>query len=86
LRRIYYKKGKKSVREQALDQFRATRDRIETVHPELMQNLRNSLLGAENPSTIPIDRRKNLATVLRYLELCPDATSMRQQLTDLLGK
>ncbi len=80
MKRIYRKKEKKQVRDKALEQFRETRDKLEGDHPELLGSIRDKLVEVEqggqimhdNPGTVPIDRKKNMDTVLRFLETNPE--------------
>ncbi len=70
---IYRNDKNKKVREEALRQFRETRRRLENDHPELLAGIRGKIIDSE-PSVsdkVTIDRKKNVETVLRFLEINP---------------
>ena len=79
MKRIYRKKEKRQVRDDALEQFRETREKLETENPELLGSLRDKIIesgqgvavSGEDSKTVPIDRKKNMDTVLRFLEINP---------------
>lgn len=74
-----------TLREQALAQYRATRDKLESDHPGLMQDLRDQLQTAGGDSEVPIARRKNLEAVMLFLE-ASSSPALRRQLGELLSR
>lgn len=73
---IYRNSKNKQVREEALRQFRETRRRLENNHPELLEGLRGRIVesgnaGLKEDDKVSIDRKKNVETVLRFLEINP---------------
>lgn len=76
MKKIYRNNEKKQVREEALRQFRETRSRLENDHPELLAGLRDRIVEAKGAmpkeqDRVTIDRKKNVETVLRFLEINP---------------
>ncbi len=79
MKRIRGKKGTGKIKENALKQFRETRDKLQDEHPELLFGIREKLLSTpqeEVPASIsrdvPVDRQKNMETVLKFLETNPN--------------
>lgn len=91
MRRIQKNKKDGKVQEEALKQFRALRARIESQKPDLLGDLRDQLFADEKEtidtarkSDLVIDRKKNMATVLKVLELKNGSDSFKKELAKLL--
>lgn len=91
MKRIQQNKKRKSAANEALKQFRVLRDRIESQQPDLLGDLRNQLFSGEraaidtaSKSDLVIDRQKNMATVLKLLEIKDGSDSFKRELAKLL--
>lgn len=93
-RRVYYLKSKKSELKQALmKNYRAARSNID---PELLENIRHIITSSmiENEaqfkniknekSQLKIDKRKNLQTIQKLLELTSDQSEYQKKIKKIL--
>jgi len=89
LRRIYSKKETGKPRDRALAQFRETRDMLNQSHPGLLAALKGRILGDDSeeeiPDMVPIDRKKNMETVLKFMEISPDSDLLKGELKTFLS-
>ena len=99
MRRIYFTTPKRQrlEREVMLTYRRA----VMKVSPELRESARQAIVKAysameqqeqdfeqlleAHADKIPIDRCKNLAVVMKFLELCPDNPDIRKKIKNLLN-
>ena len=97
MRRIYYTTPKKSkLAQEALLNLRKARRNVD---PETLEHIRGLIaaqaaqLAPEHPSSsnenaggkVPVDRRKNLSIIMKFLELQPDR-ALRLQVRTLLNE
>ena len=92
-RRIYKMTAKRQrLMEEALDTVRETREMID---PALLKTVREAIGAAaeqhENREyksmqldRVPVDQKKNLSVVLRFLEMKPDNIALQQEIRSFL--
>lgn len=100
MRRVYYMDSKrKQIVQQAMLQMRAT---TEALGPELMTRLRLSVKdfdpelmewlvaqqgeASTDPGCEPVDRKKNLLTILKFLEMKRGDASLNSQVMTMLAE
>ena len=75
----------------------ATRDARETLDPGLLESARKAISQAmrncQEKTTdavpanhVPVDKKKNLTIVMKYLALCPDNKRLHQEVRSFLTK
>jgi hypothetical protein len=68
-----------------MDQFRATRDKINEDHPDLLSSMGEKLdAGKEYSESLVVDRKKTLTTVMRLLELKSPSAEFSRKLQKVL--
>lgn len=89
MRRIYGKKRSEKAKSEALAQFRETRDMLNESHPGLLDDIKDRILLAdpqqEMPDMVPIDRKKNMETILKFIEMSPDSGLLKGELKTFLS-
>lgn len=75
-------------------QYRETEEKLRAEHPEMMAALKRQVL-AQKPEAaksaappageVPIDRRKNLETIMKFIENAPDQDALKRKLQTLLS-
>lgn len=97
MKRFSRKKRSKNVQKEALENFASLKKRLEKEQPLLLEKIRQSLLDRESKdisgsyedllsqgSNLDIDRKKNLLTIYRFLEISQSSSEFKKQVAKLL--
>lgn len=77
----------KTVQERALAQFRETRYKLESDHPDLFRAVRNAVREPQDGSELlKVDRQKNMTAVMKFLELCPEPALFHHEIRKFLAQ
>lgn len=83
-------------RQKLIDEAMSTaREARQAIDPELLENVRNAIGAAVesyeserykviHSERVPVDMKKNLSVVMKYMELCPDHTAVQQEIRSFL--
>jgi hypothetical protein len=72
MKRILQKRASEALRAQALEQMRLTSAYLERELPGLLTEVRERVGYTQEPVlSVPIDRKKNIETVLKFIALKP---------------
>ncbi len=80
------------VKEEALKQYRITRDKLEMDHPGLLSSIRDQILNAsakrdsQEVSYYAVDSKKNLETAIKFLEISSESPLIQAELKKMLLK
>ncbi len=98
MRRIYYTDSKrKKIEQDALSQLRQTLSQLD---PRLLDQIREVIAVRQpekedlpedddlshSPSKVPVDHKKNLRTIMKFLELKPGSREFQKKIYDLLAQ
>ena len=79
------------MQEEALRQFKALRDKIEKQQPSLLEDVREKLFQEERQEIskasgdfVAIDRKKNMITVRKLLEIKDGSEQFKRELAKML--
>lgn len=87
MRKVYHTDlKKKKIRQDAMDQWRRTREAIDPALLERTRALIEAQAAGETDyaDEVPIDRKKNLMTIIKFMELKPGASALRAEIYGLI--
>ncbi len=93
-KRTYTTARRQRIVNEALSTARMAR---ETIDPELLERARKAIGAAAETAQsdkyrpmqaerVPVDQKKNLTIVMKYLELCPDNKALHQEIRAFLSR
>lgn len=90
MKRVIYKKGASRVRQAAVEQLRQTREKISADNPGLLESIRKKIHQNIDingfSGDLSIDKRKNLHTVMQFLEIKRGSPAFQSKVKQLLSE
>ncbi|MAF97393.1 MAG: hypothetical protein CMH26_02010 [Micavibrio sp.] len=85
MKRIIKNRKKLSASDHAIEELRKTRAIISENSPDLFERI-EEIVNSKQSSTVPIDKQKNLSTILTFIEGNDLSSDFQQKLATMLSQ